>query len=41
MLMAKKVYAIKEGFDSTNNKKVENIVVNTWEIGRASCRERV
>ena len=30
MLMAKKVYAIKEGFDSTNNKKVENIVVNTW-----------
>ena len=28
--MAKKVYAIKEGFDSTNNKKVENIVVNTW-----------
>lgn len=28
--MAKKVYAIKEGFDSKNNKKVENIIVNTW-----------
>ena len=28
--MAKKVYAIKEGFDSVNNKKIENIIVNTW-----------
>lgn len=28
--MAKKVYAIKEGFDFKNNKKVENKIVNTW-----------
>lgn len=28
--MAKKVYAIKEGFDSKNNEKVENRIVNTW-----------
>lgn len=28
--MAKKVYAIKEGFDNKNNKKVENLIVNTW-----------
>lgn len=28
--MGKKVYAIKEGFDSRNNKKIENIIVNTW-----------
>lgn len=28
--MGKKVYAIKEGFDSKNNKKIENIIVNTW-----------
>lgn len=28
--MAKKVYAIKEGFDSANNCKVENKIVNTW-----------
>lgn len=29
--MGKKVYAIKEGFDSKNNKKIENLIVNTWE----------
>lgn len=28
--MAKKVYAIKEGFDSDNNIKIENKIVNTW-----------
>lgn len=28
--MGKKVYAIKEGFDSRNNKKIENVIVNTW-----------
>jgi len=28
--MAKKVYAIQFGFDSKNNKKIENIIVNTW-----------
>lgn len=28
--MAKKVYAIQYGFDIKNNKKVENIIVNTW-----------
>lgn len=28
--MSKKVYAIKEGYDSIKNKKVENIIVNTW-----------
>jgi Predicted double-stranded RNA/RNA-DNA hybrid binding protein len=28
--MGKKVYAIKEGFDSGNNCKVENKIVNTW-----------
>ncbi|MFL0246614.1 viroplasmin family protein [Candidatus Clostridium stratigraminis] len=28
--MSKKVYAIKEGFDSVNNIKVENIIVNSW-----------
>ena len=28
--MGKKVYAIKEGFDSKNNKKIENVIVNTW-----------
>ncbi|MBX9138388.1 MULTISPECIES: ribonuclease H family protein [unclassified Clostridium] len=28
--MAKKVYAIKEGFDSNSNKKIENIIVDTW-----------
>ena len=26
-----KFYAIKEGYDSSNKKKVENIVVNTWD----------
>ena len=35
--MAKKIYAIKEGFDSVNNKKVENIIVNTW----AECLQLV
>lgn len=28
--MGKKVYAIKEGYDSINNKKIENKIVNTW-----------
>lgn len=28
--MAKKVYAIKEGYDSKNNTKVEDIIVGTW-----------
>lgn len=28
--MSKKVYAIKEGYDSVNNKKIENKIVNTW-----------
>lgn len=28
--MAKKVYAIKEGYDSKLNRKIENIIVNTW-----------
>lgn len=28
--MAKKVYAIKEGFDSSQNQKVENKIVDTW-----------
>ena len=28
--MGKKVYAIKQGFDSKNNKKIENKIVNTW-----------
>lgn len=28
--MAKKVYAIKEGFDLNSNKKIENIIVDTW-----------
>lgn len=26
-----KFYAIKEGFDKVNEKKVENLVVNTWD----------
>ncbi|WP_459479156.1 ribonuclease H1 domain-containing protein [Clostridium saccharoperbutylacetonicum] len=29
--MAKKVYAIQYGFDAKNNKKIENIIVNTWD----------
>jgi len=28
--MGKKVYAIKEGFNSTTNEKIENKIVNTW-----------
>ena len=28
--MAKKVYAIKEGFDSTSNQKIENKIVYSW-----------
>lgn len=28
--MGKKVYAIKEGFDSQNQKKIENLIVDTW-----------
>jgi len=29
--MAKKFYAIKEGFDFQNNCKVENMIVDTWD----------
>ncbi|MFT8349367.1 viroplasmin family protein [Clostridium saccharoperbutylacetonicum] len=29
--MAKKVYAIQYGFDAKNDKKIENIIVNTWD----------
>lgn len=29
--MAKKFYAIKEGFDFVQNKKVENMIVDTWD----------
>jgi len=29
--MAKKVYAIQCGFDTKNNKKIENSIVNTWD----------
>ncbi|EDS77483.1 viroplasmin family protein [Clostridium massiliodielmoense] len=29
--MAKKVYAIKEGFDFAQNKKIENMIVDTWD----------
>ena len=28
--MAKKIYAIKEGYDFSENIKVENRIVNTW-----------
>ncbi|WP_097028355.1 viroplasmin family protein [Clostridium peptidivorans] len=28
--MGKKVYAIKEGFDFENNKKIEDLIVDTW-----------
>ncbi|MGH4123116.1 MAG: viroplasmin family protein [Clostridium sp.] len=28
--MGKKVYAIKEGFNSSTNEKIENKIVNTW-----------
>ena len=28
--MAKKVYAIKEGFNSSTNEKIENRIVDTW-----------
>ncbi|MBU3073270.1 ribonuclease H1 domain-containing protein [Clostridium estertheticum] len=28
--MVKKVYAIKEGFNSNTNEKIENIIVGTW-----------
>lgn len=28
--MGKKVYAIKEGFDFENNKKIEDLIVGTW-----------
>lgn len=35
--MAKKVYAIKEGFDKENNKKIVNVIVNTW----AECQRYV
>eukprot|EP00831_Metopus_contortus_P059114 TRINITY_DN51136_c0_g1_i1.p4 TRINITY_DN51136_c0_g1~~TRINITY_DN51136_c0_g1_i1.p4 ORF type:complete len:162 (-),score=34.40 TRINITY_DN51136_c0_g1_i1:86-571(-) len=29
-MMAKKVYAIQYGFDFSNNKKIENTIVYTW-----------
>lgn len=29
--MPKKVYAIKVGYDSQNNRKIENQIVNTWD----------
>ncbi|GKU25689.1 ribonuclease H family protein [Clostridium folliculivorans] len=29
--MGKKVYAIKEGFDSNKNEKVQDLIVNTWD----------
>ncbi|WP_160686462.1 ribonuclease H family protein [Clostridium sp. C2-6-12] len=29
--MAKKVYAIQYGFDAKNNKKIENVIVKTWD----------
>ena len=35
--MAKKVYAIKEGFDKENNKKIVNVIVDTW----AECQRYV
>lgn len=35
--MGKKVYAIKEGYDSKNNKKIENLIVSTW----SECLEYV
>ncbi|QGU95818.1 ribonuclease HI [Clostridium bovifaecis] len=35
--MAKKVYAIKEGFDFDKNEKIENKIVDTW----AECLEYV
>lgn len=35
--MAKKVYAIKEGFNFATNEKVENLIVNTW----AECQKYI
>jgi len=35
--MAKKIYAIKYGFDFKNNREIRNIMVNTW----AECLELV
>lgn len=35
--MAKKVYAIKEGYDFDSDKRIENIIVNTW----AECLKKV
>ncbi|ASW43811.1 viroplasmin family protein [Clostridium isatidis] len=29
--MGKKVYAIKEGYDFENDKKIENLIVKTWD----------
>lgn len=29
--MGKKVYAIKEGYDFDNDKKIENLIVNSWD----------
>lgn len=35
--MAKKVYAIKEGFNFSKNEKVENLIVDTW----AECQKYI
>lgn len=35
--MAKKVYAIKEGFNFSTNEKVENLIVDTW----AECQRYI
>ena len=35
--MAKKVYAIKEGFNFSTNEKVENLIVDTW----AECQSYI
>lgn len=35
--MAKKVYAIKEGFNFATNEKVENLIVDTW----AECQKYI
>ena len=35
--MAKKVYAIKEGFNFSTNEKVENLIVDTW----AECQKYI
>lgn len=35
--MAKKVYAIKEGFNFSTNEKIENLIVDTW----AECQKYI